>query len=191
MFRNHHPRRLRKPLLGTKILEPARPEHLEHLHRFGADVLDVVRVVLGHDAHIASHVVESARCAVRREDGDAGVATEEKRPFVCVGVPVHLPQSTGVDEYMCGGGRDRHGEVGAVRYADFAAGKFLGGLRQHAVREAVFGCGAYSFAVGGQRAREGAAEDVFFVLGEGGEDGFGDAEVFGEDGDGRAREVVG
>ena len=88
MLRHQPPRRLSEPLEQREVAELVGAEHLEHLDGLVADVLDKVAHVARHDAHVAGDIVEGARAALRREDGDASAAADEEAPFVCVGVPL-------------------------------------------------------------------------------------------------------
>ena len=53
-------RHLGEPLLGGKVFELGCSEHLQHLEFAMTDILDIVRIVLGYDTDIPSHVVEGS-----------------------------------------------------------------------------------------------------------------------------------
>ena len=139
MLRDHGGWRLCEPLLDREVLKLGRAEHLEHLDRVVADVLDKVGVVFRHDADVAGLVVKGAGVAVGGKDGDARLAAEEEGPLVGVGVPVHFAQAVWVDRDMGRGRRLGNWEVGRVSDAHFAAREFKGFLLEHAVRKAVLG----------------------------------------------------
>lgn len=139
MLRHHRLRRTRKPLLKRKILKLRRLENLQHRHLFRlAHILHIVRHVDGNDTDVTRCIVEGACGGGRGEDGDAGVAPDEVRPFVCVGVPVEFADRAGLDDDVgCGhGGRER--EIRCICDPDLASLSNLRFLREHFMRELEF-----------------------------------------------------
>lgn len=119
-----------EPLFEAKVLELRGAENLQELHGLVlAQILDVVRHPLGHDAHIAGYIVERPRRTARRKDGNSRPTSDEEGPLVRRWVPVHLTQAARIDEHV--GRRDpsRDREVARVGDPDFAAGSFQWLLR--------------------------------------------------------------
>jgi hypothetical protein len=79
-------RRLREPLLQREVLEFRGSEHLEHLYRLVANVLDEMSIILEHNPDVSSLIVERPRTSVRREDRHTGFTPEEEGPLVCIRV---------------------------------------------------------------------------------------------------------
>lgn len=175
---------LAHPLEERKVSELIGAENLKHLNGLVANVLDEMAHVAGHDADVASDVVESAGCALGGEDGDTGASADEEGPLVGVGVPVHLADRTGLDDGVGGGHGLGDGEVLGVGDADVAAGGLLGLLVEHLVGELVLGL-LDVLALGGlilDGAGHGALENVLFAGGEVVKQLGGEVEVFGNDG---------
>ena len=129
--------RLAHPLEEGEVSELVGLEHLEHLNRLVANVLDEVTHISWDNAHIAGHVVECPSGALGCEDGYSASTPNEKVPLVRIGVPVHLPDGAGLDGDVrsCYGLGD--GEVLRVSNPNLAAAGDLGILLEHAVAEVV------------------------------------------------------
>ena len=111
-----------EPLEQGEILELVGLEDLEHLDGFVvAQVFDKMAHVFGYDADVSGLEIKGACDARGGEDGDACSATDEIRPLVGVGVPVHFTDGTGLDVEVCGGYGLGDGKVGRIRDADLAS----------------------------------------------------------------------
>lgn len=180
---------LAHPLEEGEVSELVGAEDLEHLDGLVANVLDKVAHVAGDDADVAGDVVESAGGSLGGEDGDTSASTDEEGPLVGVGVPVHLPDRTGLDDGVGGSHGLGDGEVLGVGDADMASGGLLGLLFEHLVGELVLGL-LDVLALGGlilNGAGHRALENVLLAGGEVVKQLGGEVEVFGNDGLGGVR----
>lgn len=130
---------LAKPLEQGDVPELIGTEDLQHLDRLIANVLDKVTHVAGHDADISGSVVKGSGSAFRCKDGHSGATLEEEGPLISRWVPVHLSNSTGLNEGVSCSDCLGDGEVLRVRNANLTTARDQGLLVKHSVGEVVLG----------------------------------------------------
>jgi hypothetical protein len=133
----HLLRRLAHPLEQRKVSKLIGTEDLEHFDGLVTDVLYEVAHISRHDTHITRDIVECSSSAFRGENSDTSATFNEKGPFVGIGVPMHFPDRTGLDNGVSGRHSLRDGEVFRVGDTNFSSACLLGFLVQHLVGELV------------------------------------------------------
>ena len=86
-----------------------------------AGVFDVMRQRLLYVAHVTGFKVHCSRAASCGEHGHAPLAADEELPFVSIGMPVQLAQTTGLQGDQRGGDILRDLEIARVNDAHLAA----------------------------------------------------------------------
>ena len=137
MFCHFLLRHLCEPLLGGKVFEFGCSKHLQHLELAVTDIFDIVRIILGYDTDISSHVVERSGFSRGSKDRYSSMAFEEETPLVCIGVPMHFSHTSFLDGDMSGGCRLGDGEIGRIGDPNGSTGEFERFLLQHTMRKAV------------------------------------------------------
>src|SRR2546429_3710146 len=114
-------RRVREPLGKRQILVIAALEHFQEFQVVAAGVFDVMRQRLLYVAHVTGFKVHCSRAASCGEHGHAPLAADEELPFVSIGMPVQLAQTTGLQGDQRGGDILRDLEIARVNDAHLAA----------------------------------------------------------------------
>src|SRR6185369_8720365 len=102
------------PIGQGDVGEIRRSEDFKKLQVGVACVLDIVSEVLLDVADVACTEVHRYSVRAGVEDRHLSLALDPVLPFVGVGMPVHLPQSSWAHRYQRGGDRGRNNEVAAV-----------------------------------------------------------------------------
>src|SRR6478735_2382535 len=103
MLGNHRRRRTGDPVRQRDVGEVGASEHFEELQVGVARVLDVMPEVLLDVADVARVEVHGDGVGAGVEHRHLPFALDPVLPFIGVGVPVHLAQSTRAYRYECGG----------------------------------------------------------------------------------------